>query len=80
VLGPLPGRDPPGSRLRWSAAERSRLVSSHTVIGGNAVHRKPVDDRWEDRPEHPDGGRGGSEQWLEAAGSRGWPRSVSWGF
>ena len=35
--------------------------------------------RWEDRPEHPDGGRGGSEQWLEAAGSRGWPRSVSWG-
>ena len=29
---------------------------------------------------HPDGGRGGSEQWLEAAGSRGWPRSVSWGL
>src|SRR3954454_4435336 len=42
---------PPVPSLRWSAAERSRLVSPHTVIAGDAVHRPRWRTRWEDRPE-----------------------------
>ena len=57
--------DPPMWCLRWSAAERSRLVSPHTVNGVDAATAgsggRPGQ---EDRPGHRGGGRGGSERWA----------------
>ena len=64
-----PDGDPPGRCLRWSAAERSRIVSPHTVIGGD---RRLPGTGATDPPGGPSGrtGRRTRRQRAVARGSR----------